>query len=182
LVVGFLVASMPPEQRKFTMGWGITAATLSRILLAFFAVQLLHITGLLLAGGILLVWVAWKMARDYHHLCRSCTHTRAEVDENVLPKHPLAAIWQIIVADISMSLDNVLGVAGIARDHMGLLAVGLGLSVALMGLASTQVARLAVRYPKVALIGTGIVLYTALSMIYDGGQQIGWWGSIHDFV
>lgn len=179
LVVGFLVAGLPPEQRRQAMVWGIVAAAVLRIALAFFAVQLLHITGLTLAGGLLLVWVAWKMARDYHH-----THHKGIVHSH-LTTAPKAAetdkrttarvISQIVIADLSMSLDNVLGVAGVAHDYPDLLAVGLFLSVALMALASTQVARLAARYPKLMLVGTAVVLYTALSMIYDGGRTIAWW-------
>jgi len=176
LIVGFLVASLPTVQRNRAMGWGIAAATVLRILMAFFAVQLLRITGLMLAGGVLLVWVAWKMARDYQHMHRS--GNASEPPQAKPPKKMVDVIWQIVVADVSMSLDNVLGVAGIAREHMALLAAGLVLSVALMGFASTLVARLTVRYPKIALLGTMLILYTALSMIYDGGHDLGFWSSI----
>ncbi|MDE1900067.1 MAG: YjbE family putative metal transport protein [Alphaproteobacteria bacterium] len=169
LVVGAAVASLPRGQRHRALMAGIGVATVLRILMAFFAVQLLHITGLMLAGGILLAWVAWKMAREFHH-----AHRRHQNSEHSAPPHrTMAAVRQIIVADVSMSLDNVLGVAGVARDHTAALVVGLALSVLLMGAASTAIARLSERFPKVMLVGVAIVLYTALRMIYDGAHQIG---------
>ena len=168
IAVGMAVAALPQGQRKRATAAGIAAATVLRIFLAFFAVQLLRVTGLLVAGGLLLLWVAWKMAREVRaHHC--ATHKC----EKHAPKKFSEAIWQIVIADVSMSLDNVLGVAGIARDHIPVLIVGLVLSVGLMGAAATQIARLTTRYPKVAYVGVAIVLYTALKMVYDGVIQIG---------
>ncbi len=163
IAVGIAVASLPAHQRKHATVVGIAAATLLRIVLAFFAVQLLHVTGLLAAGGLLLLWVGWKMAMELRLL-----HQNKHAPDKAPAKKFSAAVWQIVVADVSMSLDNVLGVAGVARDHMVELVIGLVLSIALMGLASSQIARLTSRYPKVGYVGVVVVLYTALRMVYDG--------------
>ncbi len=162
LVVGSAVATLPAAQRKKALTAGIAAATVLRIIMAFFAVQLLHITGLLAAGGLLLLWVGWKMFCEVRFL-----KPHVVIKTNDTQKLS-AAVWQIIIADVSMSLDNVLGVAGIARDHMEELVLGLALSVALMGLVSSQIAKLTARYPKAGYVGIAIVIYTALRMIYDG--------------
>ncbi|MDE2030610.1 MAG: YjbE family putative metal transport protein [Alphaproteobacteria bacterium] len=179
LVVGMAVAALPPATRKKAMIGGIAAATVLRIVMALFAIQLLHVTGLLLAGGLLLAWVSWKMAREFHHAQRGESSGTPDIP---VSKKTSEAIWQIVVADVSMSLDNVLGVAGVARDHMGLLVTGLALSVLLMALASSQIAKLTARYPKVALVGVAIILYTAIHMIIDGGQQIGLWVKLAAFA
>ncbi len=175
LVVGLAVAALPHRQRKQAMTAGIAAATALRIVMAFFAVALLRITGLLAAGGLLLLWVGWKMARELRALHRS-NDGRMEMPV----KKFSAAVWQIIIADVSMSLDNVLGVAGVARDHMPELVIGLGLSVALMGVASSQIAHLTARFPKIGYVGVVVILYTALRMIYDGWQAVS--PSIHGFA
>ena len=167
IVVGMAVAALPAAQRKQAMTAGILAATLLRIGMAFFAVKLLAITGLLAAGGLLLLWVGWKMARELHAL-----HHKKHIENQSAAEKFSAAVWQIILADISMSLDNVLGVAGVARDHMQELVIGLVLSVALMGLASSQIARLTARYPKIGYAGVIIILYTAGRMIYDGALPL----------
>jgi YjbE family integral membrane protein len=167
IAVGMAVASLPPKQRKQATALGIAAATVLRIVLAIFAVQLLRVTGLLAAGGLLLLWVAWKMARELRSAYCS-THKC----EKPPAKKFSEAIWQIVIADVSMSLDNVLGVAGIAREHIPTLVIGLILSVALMGTAATQIAKLTTRYPKIAWVGVAVVLYTALKMVYDGTQEV----------
>ena len=173
LVVGMAVAALSPQRRHRAMVAGIAAATVLRILMALFAVQLLHVTGLLAAGGLLLLWVGWKMGRELH------LHSAAKVHAGDPPaKKFSAAVWQIIVADVSMSLDNVLGVAGVARDHTQELVIGLVLSVALMGLVSSQIARLTVRYPNIGYVGVAIILYTSLRMMYDGAAELGLWTSI----
>jgi YjbE family integral membrane protein len=176
LMVGMAVAALPVERRKKAMLAGIGAATILRIAMALFAVQLLQITGLMIAGGLLLMWVAWKMARELRHR----HHVNQNPHQAGVAKRFSVAVWQIIIADVSMSLDNVLGVAGVARTNMTVLIVGLGLSVAIMALASTQIARLVARYPRVGYIGIGIVLYAALHMIWDGAQPI--LNPIHAFV
>ena len=167
LVVGMVAADLPPSQRKRAMIVGLAVATGLRIVMALFAVQLLRVAGLLAAGGVLLLWVCWKMWRELH-VSRSKEHGKAQTTA----KRFSDTIWQIIIADFSMSLDNTLGVAGVARGHRWELVVGLCLSIGLMGLASAQIAKLAARYPKIGYLAIAIVLYVALHMIYDGAQNL----------
>jgi YjbE family integral membrane protein len=170
IVVGMAAAGLPRKQRHRVILLGIGVATILRIALASVAVSLLAIIGLTLAGGILLLWVAWKLYRELR------PKERAESSGSTVraspPKTVARATWQVVVADISMSLDNVLAVAGTARDHFWVLAIGLLLSVALMGFASNFVARLLARYPWGAWIGLAIVTAAALRMIYDGSTEV----------
>jgi YjbE family integral membrane protein len=141
---------------------------------AIFAVQLLHVVGLMVAGGLLLLWVAWKMYGDIRKI-RHGQHGEVQEADGAAPKALKtlsSAILQIVVADVSMSLDNVLGVAGVARDNLWVLAIGLALSVGLMGLAASLVARLTARYPWVAYLGIAVVLWTALHMVWDGRGDV----------
>ena len=175
IVVGMAAAGLAPAQRHKAVWVGLAAATVLRIIFALFAVQLLRITGLLAAGGLLLLWVSWKMYEEIRHLYRMkhAQDTGSVAPETkTTPKKLSDAIVQIILADVSMSLDNVLGVAGVAREHIGILVAGLGLSVFLMGVASGFIARLCRRYPWVATLGLAVVLYTALTMMWDGGQDL----------
>jgi YjbE family integral membrane protein len=164
VVIGLAVNGLPPAQRRQAIWYGIAGATVIRIAFALVALQMLHILGLTLAGGILLLWVVWKSARELHG---------GGENHSVKPAGRLrTAIWRIIVADISMSLDNVLAVAGAAHDHPYLLAIGLAVSVALMGIAATLVAKLLTRFHWLAWVGIAIVLYVSLSMIYEGTLQL----------
>ena len=166
IVVGLAVNGLPPERRRTAIFLGIGAATLLRILFALVTLQLLAIIGLLFAGGLLLLWVCWKM---YRELRRS----RGEhATATAAPKTMRAAMFQILLADLSMSLDNVLAVAGAAREHPWVLVVGLGISVVLMGAAASLVARLLDRFPWLAWVGLAIVLYIAVKMIWEGSQDI----------
>ncbi len=176
IVVGMAAAGLPAERRRSVIALGIGAATVLRILFAYFAVQLLTVIGLTLAGGVLLLWVSWKMYREIRE-----TQTdqlglgKAECCGNRLPLHRTSsteALTRIVLADVSMSLDNVLAVAGIARDHFWLLAFGLVLSVALMGVASTWIARLLDRHYWISWVGLGIITFVALRMIWDGSTEI----------
>ena len=177
IVVGMAAAGLPIERRRRVIVLGIAAATILRILLAYFAVQLLAIIGMTLAGGVLLLWVSWKMYRDFREM-RVVQHTAAAAEgccqNRVPPRRKSAgrALTQIVLADVSMSLDNVLAVAGIARDHFELLAFGLVLSVALMGVASTYIARLLDRHFWISWVGLGIVTFVALRMIWEGSTQV----------
>ncbi len=171
IAVGMAASGLPEAKRHKAVLAGIAAATVLRILFAIFAVQLLHLTGLLAAGGLLLCWVAWKMYRDIRHAHRA-KHAVETPGGLTSAKKFSSAILQIVVADISMSLDNVLAVAGVARDHLGVLAIGLLLSVVLMGAAATFVAKLTSRYPWIAYLGLVIVLFTALHMMWDGSHDI----------
>jgi YjbE family integral membrane protein len=170
IVVGMAAAGLPRERRRWVILIGIGAATVLRIGLASVAVSLLAIIGLTLAGGVLLLWVAWKLFRELRQ------HQRGMACGAALHGPPVKsfaqAVWQVVLADVSMSLDNVLAVAGTARDHFWVLAVGLLLSVALMGLASNLVARLLARYRWIAWIGLAIVTAVALRMIYDGSTEV----------
>ena len=169
LVVGMAAAALPLAQRRRAIVIGIAAAAVLRIIFAIFTLQLLKVVGLLLAGGLLLLWVSWKLWREIkmHEAEESEQEAAATGDKSFA-----AAVTQIVVADVSMSLDNVLAVAGAARDHQMVMIIGLALSVALMGVAANAVAALLKRHHWVAYVGLLIILYVALTMIWDGGQQV----------
>ena len=164
IVIGLAVNGLAPAQRRRAILAGVMGATLIRIGFALVALKMLAIIGLTLAGGILLLWVAWKSAREL----REAGQISVASPSGSLGR----AIWRIMLADISMSLDNVLAVAGAARAHPAVLAIGLLVSVALMGLAASLVAKILQRFHWLAWVGLGIVLYVALTMIYDGSGQI----------
>lgn len=173
IVIGMAVAGLPAGQRNKIIVYGILAATLLRILFASIAVQLLQVIGLTLAGGILLLWVSWKMWRELRaHAKAAGGDESGEDSAKPSPKTQREAIMQIIVADLSMSLDNVLAVAGAAREHPYILGFGLVLSIALMAVASKMIAKLLDRYHWIAYIGLLIIAYVALQMIWDGGWQV----------
>jgi YjbE family integral membrane protein len=184
IVVGIAAAGLPAHQRWRVMVLGIAAATVLRIVFAAFTVQLLQIIGLLLAGGLLLLWVCWKLWRELRSgrmLHSTDAHAAREVPADeptaaggppMAPKTMRQAVSQIIVADVSMSLDNVLAVAGVAREHQWVLVFGLALSVAFMGLAAAVIARLLARFHWIAYVGLAIIFYVALRMIYDGTVEV----------
>ena len=162
IVVGALAAGLKPEERKRVILIGILAALVLRIVFALAVTQLLQIVGLTFAGGLLLLWVAWKMWRELRA-------SGGEGDHALKPaKSFLAAAWAVAVADVSMSLDNVLAVAGAARDHPGILIIGLILSVILMGVAANLLARVIERYKWIAYIGLAVILWVAGKMVYEG--------------
>ena len=166
VVIGLAAARVPPELRRKVILWGLAAAVVLRVGLALIAVKLLGVIGLTLAGGILLLWVCWRFWRD---ISGGKAHDAPQVETGASLKR---AITQIVLADVSMSLDNVLAVAGAARDHMDVLVIGLLLSVALMGAAANVIARLLERYRWISYAGLLIVLYVALSMVWHGGSQV----------
>ena len=171
IVVGALAAGLPAEQRKKVILIGVMAALVLRILFALIVTQLMQVIGLILVGGLLLLWVAWRMWRDLHHEGESWGSEEIVGDEHAglkPAKSFVAAAWAVAVADVSMSLDNVLAVAGAARDHPGILIVGLIFAVAMMGIAANIIARYIERYKWIAWIGLLVILYVALKMIYDG--------------
>jgi YjbE family integral membrane protein len=168
VVIGLAAAGLAPERRGRAILIGIIAATVLRILFAGVAVQLLDIVGLLLAGGILLLWVCWKMWREL----RAAPETEAAGDTLAPRKSFAQAAWQIVMADISMSLDNVLAVAGAAREHLAALVFGLGLSIVLMGVAASFIAGLLNRQRWIAYIGLAIILYVAGDMIWRGALEV----------
>lgn len=167
VVVGMAAAGLPTAHRRKAILIGISAAAIMRVLFAVFTVQLLAIVGLLLAGGLLLLWVSWKLWRELHGGCDACGG-----DDAPRAKTFLQAVRQIVIADVSMSLDNVLAVAGAARDQQWVMVAGLFLSVALMGLAANMVARLLNRFRWIAYVGLAIILYVALRMIWDGSHEV----------
>jgi YjbE family integral membrane protein len=183
IVIGLAAAGLPKDQRAKAILIGIAAATVLRIFFAAITTQLLAIIGLLLAGGILLLWVSWKMWRELRISAREAAEGQEALTEEDLtgdnkiaagaPRKTFAqAAWQIVVADVSMSLDNVLAVAGAAREHPWVLVTGLAISIALMGLAATLIAKLLHRYRWIAYVGLLIILYVALDMIYRGGLEV----------
>lgn len=184
IVIGLAAAGLPKEQRNKAILLGVLAATGLRIVFALITTQLLQIVGLLLAGGILLLWVCWKMWRELRTGHETEQHAAEEALEGRdinqdgtiaggVPRKTFAqAAWQIIIADVSMSLDNVLAVAGAAREHPYILAFGLLLSIALMGIAASYIARLLQRYRWIAYVGLAIILYVALKMIYEGWIEV----------
>jgi len=164
VVIGLAVNGLPAAQRRIAIWAGIGGATVIRIAFALVALKMLAIIGLTLACGILLLWVVWKSAREL----RGSAHEMAAAK----PKGLGSAITRIIVADISMSLDNVLAVAGAARQHPAVLALGLLVSVALMGVAANLVAKLLTKFRWLAWVGLAIVLYVSLMMIYQGSFEV----------
>jgi YjbE family integral membrane protein len=181
IVVGMAAAGLPAEQRRKAIFWGIAAATIMRIAFASITVQLLQIVGIVLAGGVLLLWVCWKMYRELREGGHNSPHETEAADgvaalngnEPAAPRKTLKqAITQILVADISMSLDNVLAVAGAAKDHPYILIIGLAVSVVLMGVAATFIARLLDRHRWIAWIGLLTILYVSIDMIWQGTRDI----------
>ena len=175
IVVGMAVAGLPAAVRPKIIFFGIVAATVMRVLFALVTVQLLQIVGLVLAGGLLLLWVSWRLWREIEEQRKLRRHDAA--GDHVEPEPPKTktvnqAIVQIVVADLSMSLDNVLAVAGIARSHTWVLIVGLVLSVAFMGLAASYIAKLLERHHWIAYVGLLVILYVAVEMIAEGARVI----------
>jgi YjbE family integral membrane protein len=183
IVIGLAASGLPREQRRKAIFVGILAATVLRIIFASITTWLLAIVGLLVAGGILLLWVCWKMWRELR-ITRSQSHADGEglasddpdrlgaVPDGTPRKTFAQAAWQIVIADVSMSLDNVLAVAGAAREHPVVLIFGLVLSIALMGLAASFIANLLERHRWIAYVGLAIIFYVALRMIWEGSFEI----------
>lgn len=164
VIVGLAVVGLPQKQRRWAILVGLAGAAIMRIGLGAITVQLLAIVGLLLAGGLLLLWVCWKSYRELRH---------ASAHHGKPPAKTLAqAMLQILLADLSMSLDNVLAVAGAAGGNLWVLATGLVLSVLLMGLAAQAIAALLERHRWLAWVGLAVVLVVALKLIWEGGQDI----------
>jgi YjbE family integral membrane protein len=188
IVVGMAAAGLPRELRKKAIIIGIAAAAVLRIIFALFTTQLLNVIGLVLAGGLLLLWVAWKLFRETRraaqeaHDLHALTYPERPAGPHSLsasaaiaakPKKTFAsALSQIVVADISMSLDNVLAVAGTARHHQVVLVIGLAVSVALMGVAASLVAGVLRRFPWISYVGLMLIAWVACTMIYEGASEV----------
>ncbi|WP_145138135.1 TerC family protein [Roseomonas gilardii] len=182
IVVGMAAAGLPPDQRRKAILWGIGAATIMRIGFAAITTQLLAIVGLTLMGGLLLLWVCWKMYRELRagheqDVGAEAAHEAVSGHAGAAPGAPRKtlgqAIIQILVADVSMSLDNVLAVAGAAKEHLDVLVIGLAISVVLMGVAATFIAKMLERFRWIAWVGLLVILYVALNMIYEGWHEVG---------
>jgi YjbE family integral membrane protein len=178
IIVGALAAGLPPEQRKKVIAIGILAALLLRIVFAIailYGLESFKQYGLVLGGGLLLLWVAWKMYRELHHAGESAGSEEVAGDEHsgIRPAKSFAsAAWAVAVADVSMSLDNVLAVAGAAREHPGIMVIGLVLSVALMGIAANVIAHYIERYRWIAWFGLIVIIYVAGKMIWEGWHDV----------
>lgn len=183
IVIGMAAAGLAPEMRRKAILIGILAATVLRIVFALMTTWLMGLIGLILLGGILLLWVCWKMYRELttpehqvheaeEALHNSDTNADGTVGSKAGGKTLRQAVTQIIIADVSMSLDNVLAVAGAAKDHFWALIFGLALSVVMMGVASAFIAKLLHRHKWIAWVGFAIILYVAIRMIYEGADQV----------
>jgi len=183
IVIGLAAAGLPLQQRTKAVLVGIIAATALRITFAAATTQLLQVAGLVLAGGILLLWVSWKMFRELRLSAETkddAIEIMSDIDINAdgtIARHArrksfAQAATQIVLADVSMSLDNVLAVAGAAREHLAVLIIGLGLSVMLMGVAATYIARLLHSHRWIAYAGLLMILYVAIEMIYRGMGEV----------
>ena len=179
IVIGVAAAGLPQAQQGKAILIGIVAATILRVLFAGLATQILQIVSLLLAGGILLLWVCWKMWRELRASsagpieAKEAAGASAGTNAEGKPRKTLLqASWQIIVADVSMSLDNVLAVAGAAREHPVVMIFGLGLSIAMMGVAASFIARLLQNHRWIAYVGLAVILYVAVEMMFRGTLDI----------
>jgi len=174
IVVGMAASRVAPELRRRVIFWGMAGAVVLRIAFAGIATQLLTIVGLTLAGGILLLWVCWKMFREITvHAPEPALAGGGSLGDAAAPVTFGAALMQIIVADVSMSLDNVLAVAGAAKGHLWILAVGLTAAIVFMALLAAYIAKLLARYPWITWAGLAIVFYVAMEMIWRGTHQVG---------
>lgn len=174
IIIGMAAAGLPPELRKKAIFWGIIGATVLRILFAAIVVQLLSIIGIKVAGGLLLLWVCWRMWQEIR-AGGTVEDMEREAEENAKkgpPKTLRTAMVNIIVADATMSLDNVLAVAGAARDHLEMLIFGLVLSIALMALTANYIAKLLEKYTWLGYLGLAIIAYVAIQMIWQGGGEV----------
>jgi YjbE family integral membrane protein len=175
IIVGALAAGLPADQRKKVIMIGVGAALVMRIVFALVVSQLLQIVGLILAGGLLLLFVAWKMWRELRHSHESAGSPEVGGDEHsgLKPAKSFAsAAWGVAIADVSMSLDNVLAVAGAAKDHPRILVFGLILSVVLMGVAANFIAKYIERYRWIAYVGLVVIVWVAGKMIWEGWHDV----------
>ena len=167
IVVGIAAAGLPVHQRLRVMAIGIAGATVLRIVFALFTLQLLEVDGLRLVGGLVLLWICWKLWSELRS-----GELSEEAAAGAHPKTMMAAVWQIIVADVSMSLDNVLAVAGAAGESTWVLIVGLVLSIAFMGIAATLISRMLNRFAWIGYVGLAVIVYVAVHMIWEGVVEV----------
>jgi len=168
IIVGLVASRVPAEMRQKVILWGIGAAVIMRIGFSLITVQLLNIVGLMLIGGVLLLWVCWRLWDEL-----KTGYDDIEGEEGAKPFTSMRpAVIQIVIADLSMSIDNVLAIAGVSRDYPPILVFGLVLSVAFMIFAATLIANVLKRYPWIAYVGLALIFYVALKMIWEGGHEV----------
>ena len=172
IAVGLAAAGLPAEQRKKVIFWGMAGAVVLRVLFALVATQLLLITGLQLIGGLLLVWVGWKLFQELRDLDAHDANHDGTNDEPTKTKTLFSAIVTVMIANLSMSLDNVLAVAGAAQGHMAVLAIGLLIAVIFMAFAADLIARLLQTYRWIGYVGVAVIFLVAGNMIWHGGLQV----------
>jgi YjbE family integral membrane protein len=172
IAVGLAAAGLPTEQRRKVIFWGMAGAVILRVLFALVATQLLLITGLQLIGGLLLVWVGWKLYTELRELESHDANHDGVLDGDAKPKTLLSAIITVMIANLSMSLDNVLAVAGAAQGHMAVLAIGLLVAVAFMAFAADLIARLLQKYKWIGYVGVAVIFLVAANMIWHGSVQV----------
>ena len=173
VAVALAAAGLPPHQRRKVIVSGIALAAVLRIIFALFITWLLNIKGLLLVGGVLLLWIAWKLAVEVRHHAPATAEKAADrMRTRPAGKTVRQAMTQILIADFSMSLDNVLGVAAVAREHPVVLVIGLVLSVAFMGFAASIIARLLERHRWIAWAGVVLIFWVGVVMVYEGGMEV----------
>lgn len=175
VVLGALAAGLPADQRRRVITIGVGIALVCLIGFALLATQLLKVVGLLFAGGLMLLWVSWKLFRELRAMDKAPDDITADEVEAAAKKHPKSfrqAVIQVVLADLSMSLDNVLAVAGAARKHPAVLFFGLALSVTLMGVAANAIARLIERHRWIAYLGLIVIVYVAITMIIEGEHDL----------
>lgn len=179
IVIGLVASRFTPEYRRKVIFYGVGVAVLLRVIFALITVQLLAITGLTLAGGLLLLYVCWKLWQELRHSNDNSETTGTGIAQSgttvseVRTNPPLlSAIFHIIIADLSMSLDNVIAVAGIAEGHSGLLVIGLAISVLFMMFFANWIANILQKYQWIGYLGLAIIFYVALKLIYDGSTEL----------
>jgi YjbE family integral membrane protein len=178
VAVGLAASALPPAQRQRAIAIGIGLALALRVVFALITVQLLQIPGILLVGGLLLFWVAWRMWQDIsHHQSMEAGFEAADAAADApakvrTPPTFFAALLTIVIADVSMSLDNVLAVAGVARHAPEIMAFGLVLSVVLMGVAASVVAGIIARFRWIAIIGVIVIVFAGARMVWEDGHRL----------
>ncbi len=174
IVIGMVASRFTPDYRRKVILWGVGAAVILRVLFALLTVQLLAITGLALVGGLLLLWVCWKLWLELRSSAPDASHEHEQSGEMAEADNPpmMSAIIQILVADLSMSLDNVIAVAGVADGHSGLLVLGLAISILFMMFCANWIARLLQKHRWIGYLGLAVILYVSIKLIVDGGREI----------
>lgn len=172
IAVGLAAAGLPTEQRRKVIFWGMAGAVILRVLFALVATQLLLITGLQLLGGLLLIWVGWKLYTELRELDAHDADHDGVLDGEAKPKTLISAIVTVMIANLSMSLDNVLAVAGAAQGHMAVLALGLLVAVLFMAFAADLIARLLQKYRWIGYVGVAVIFLVAANMVWHGWLQV----------